>query len=146
MYLAPTDEHDSALNLESLNLDADEQSAPQVSSQAAVQSPAGTNHEKSQTTVLELTRQDPMQSNSAGELNLNTIYIQEAPDPHSLMDQSLASALTDQNLYGPCLDEAKESSSTGPIRSCTSGRRSRSVTPMQAATRTLTPQTESKCL
>ena len=142
MYLAPTDEHDSALNLESLNLDADEQSAPQVSSQAAMQSPAGTNHEKSQTTVLEATRQDPMQSNSAGELNLNTIFIQEAPDPQSLMDQSLASALTDQNLYGPCLDEAKESSSTGPIRSCTSGRSSRSVSPYHASTRSMTPESE----
>ena len=81
MYLAPTDEHDSALNLESLNLDADEQSAPQVSSQAAMQSPAGTNHEKSQTTVLELTRQDPMQSNSAGELNLNTCLLYTSPSP-----------------------------------------------------------------
>lgn len=142
MNLAHADEYDSALNFESLNLDTDKQSAPHVTPQMAVQSSAGTSHEKSQMFVMEQALQDPVQSNAAAEPALNTMYIQEGSNPRSLMDQSLANALTDPNLYGPCLDEAKESSSTGPIRSCASGRSSRSVSPYHASTRSVTPESE----
>lgn len=142
MSLAHADEYDSALNLESLNIDADEQSAPHVTPQTAVQSSTGTSREKSQMLVMEQTRQDPVQPNAAVEPALNTMCIQDGSNPRSLMDQSLANALTDPNLYGTCMDEAKGSSSTGPIRSCTSGRSSRSVSPYHASTRSVTPESE----
>lgn len=144
MNLTHSDEQDSAFNFGSLNLHAEKHPVSHVASQSTASAPGAMDGDGDATSMTQAksSLQNTLEQAGKSAATLDPSYIPTMMNPTPLVDSSIVDALSSQNLYETTLEDAKEESSTGPIRTCPSGRSSRSVSPYHASTRSLTPESE----
>lgn len=143
---------DTGLSLDGLSLDRSDEgqgarpaSVPASTSPMALsssqQTPSASDSVAAPLGVLPTTDRtvSPSMSMSFGEPTVNPTLVQSPAA--AMMDQSLAHAMGDPAMYLPPLN-SQEEATAGPMRTSTSGRTSRSVSPYPGSTRSLTPDME----